>query len=318
VSGPLRLDRAPSPLPQPFAADGVWLRSALHAHTTNSDGDLPPDKLVAHYERAGYDVLAITDHWVRTDARSTRRLIVIPSAELNAQAGSRYDDAHVLAFGIATDPVPPENEFAGMDETVKWILDAGGIPYLAHPTWSGLRAEQYEKVEGLAGIEIWNTGCELELGRGNASAQWDEVLEKGRLLWGVASDDSHHPGFDSRRAWTWVRAVERSAEAVLAALRNGMFYSSTGPLIHALEVDAERVVVRTSPVATVTLYAGRRSGARVTTGQESWENNASVLEYTDDGLVTACELRVPWPAPYGRVEVADSACGRAWTNPLWN
>jgi len=58
---------------------GIWLRCALHAHTTNSDGDMPPDKLVQHYERAGYDVLALTDHWVRTVERSTRRLLVIPS-----------------------------------------------------------------------------------------------------------------------------------------------------------------------------------------------------------------------------------------------
>ena len=251
-------DRTTKPIPHPFEGDGVWLRCALHAHTTNSDGDLPPEKLVAHYERAGYDVLAITDHWVRTDTGSTRRLIVIPSVELNAQAGSVYDDSHVLGFGITIDPVPPENEFAGVEETVKWILDAGGVPYVAHPVWSGLRAEQYEEVDGLVGVEIWNTGCEQELGRGDSSAQWDEVLEHGRLLWGIASDDSHHPGFDSRRAWTWVRAAERSAPAVLAALRDGMFYSSTGPQIHALEVDTERVVIETSPAASITLYAGRQ------------------------------------------------------------
>ncbi len=50
----------------PFDAPGLWLRCALHAHTTNSDGELAPDLLVRHYEWAGYDVLAITDHWVRT------------------------------------------------------------------------------------------------------------------------------------------------------------------------------------------------------------------------------------------------------------
>ena len=48
----------------PFEGDGVWLRCALHAHTTNSDGEMAPDMLVRHYEWAGFDVLAITDHWV--------------------------------------------------------------------------------------------------------------------------------------------------------------------------------------------------------------------------------------------------------------
>ena len=82
----------------PFDADGTWLRCALHAHSTNSDGELGPDLLVRHYEWAGFDVLATTDHWVRTDEPSTKRLLVIPSTELNAVVGER-DDAHVLALG---------------------------------------------------------------------------------------------------------------------------------------------------------------------------------------------------------------------------
>ena len=41
----------------PFDEPGEWFRCALHAHTTNSDGDLAPELLVRHYEWAGYDVL---------------------------------------------------------------------------------------------------------------------------------------------------------------------------------------------------------------------------------------------------------------------
>jgi predicted metal-dependent phosphoesterase TrpH len=96
----------------PFEGDGVWLRCALHAHTTNSDGEMAPDMLVRHHEWAGFDVLAITDHWVRTDEKSTRKLLVIPSTELNAQAGGPEHDAHVLALGVEADPVIPESEFA--------------------------------------------------------------------------------------------------------------------------------------------------------------------------------------------------------------
>ena len=59
-----------------FLQKGAWLKCALHAHTTNSDGELPPADLVRHYEEAGFDALAITDHWVRTIA-STRSVVVI-------------------------------------------------------------------------------------------------------------------------------------------------------------------------------------------------------------------------------------------------
>jgi hypothetical protein len=297
----------------PFSSGGTWLRCALHAHTTNSDGDLAPDLLAEHYERAGYDVLAITDHWVRTDA-DAGGLVVIPSAELNALAPGREDDAHVLALGIDRDPVLPDLDFAPLQEVVGWVLESGGVPYLAHTYWSGLRVGQWESCEGLAGIEVWNTGCELETGRGDASLHWDEALERGRLLYGLATDDSHHPGFDSRVAWTWVRAVERSAEAVLDALRSGAFYGSTGPVIESVELADGHVTVRCSPAASVTLYAGRRRGARA---NAAYPYRAEVLERSADGLVTAARLERPFRQPYGRVEVQARDGTRAWTNPLW-
>src|SRR5438552_15482636 len=87
----------------PFEGDGPWLRCALHAHTTNSDGELAPEMLVRHYEWAGYDVLAITDHWVRTDEPGTKKLLVLPSTELNAEAPDQANDAHVLALGPDAD-----------------------------------------------------------------------------------------------------------------------------------------------------------------------------------------------------------------------
>lgn len=301
----------------PFTDDGAWLRCALHAHTTGSDGELAPDLLARHYERAGYDVLAITDHWARTETPSTERLLVIPSAELNALAPAREDDAHVLAFGIERDPVLPELDFAPLPEVVAWVLDAGGVPYLAHTYWSGLRVDQWEACDGLVGIEVWNTGCELEVGRGDASLHWDEALERGRLLYGLATDDSHHPGFDSGFAWTWVRAKERTAEAILVALRSGAFYASTGPTIESVELADGHVTVRCSPAASVTLYTGRRRGARANAGRLGYPHGAEILDRSPDGLVTAVRLERPFRQPYGRIEVRAGDGTRAWTNPLW-
>ena len=63
----------------------------------------------------------------------------------------------------------------------------GGLPYLAHTYWSGLRTEQWEGCEGLLGLEVWNTGCELEVGRGDSSIHWDEALERGAALQGACN-----------------------------------------------------------------------------------------------------------------------------------
>ena len=101
----------------PFDSSGDWLRCALHAHTTNSDGELGPEFLVRHYDWAGYDVLAITDHWVRTVEASTKTLLVIPSTELNAVVGDG-EDVHVLALGVETDPVAPSGDFEPLPDVV--------------------------------------------------------------------------------------------------------------------------------------------------------------------------------------------------------
>jgi hypothetical protein len=293
---------------------GVWLRCALHAHTTNSDGEMSPDMLVRHYEWAGFDVLAITDHWVRTVERSTRKLLVVPSTELNAVANGH--DAHVLALGVEADPDPP-GQFEPLADLVAWIVANGGVPYLAHTYWSGLRTGDWEACPGLAGLEVWNAGCELEIGRGDSSLHWDEALEAGHSLFGLATDDSHHPGYDSGFAWTMLRAADRSQEAVLAALREGRFYGSTGPAIHDVEHDDGHVVVRCSPAASVTLYSSRHRGARANAGRLGYPNASTILERDSAGLIVACRLEKPPLAPYGRVEVCDGAGRRAWTNPLW-
>jgi hypothetical protein len=300
----------------PFDTTGDWLRCALHAHTTNSDGELAPDMLVRHYDWAGFDVLVITDHWVRTVERSTKRLLVIPGVELNAQEADREHDLHVLALGVESDPEIPDR-FAPLADVVGWIGEAGGVAYVAHPYWSGARTEEFEDCPGIVGLEVYNAGCELEIGRGSSTVHWDEALERGRCLFGLAADDSHHPGYDSALAWTWVRCEERSPEAVLDALRTGCFYASSGPTIDSLELDDDGVVVRCSPAASVTLVGGRASGARVNAGRLGYPHQGRILERDSTGAIVAARLERPWGSAYGRLEVADAVGRRAWTNPLW-
>src|SRR3954447_14110395 len=198
---------------------------------------MPPEMLATHYAWAGFDVLAITDHWVRTDVSLTDGLVMIPSTELNARIEGAAADAHVLALGVTAEPVAPAGAFDGLDETVAWVLGNGGVPYIAHTYWSGLRAQDFEGCEGLVGLEVYNAGCELEVGRGFAAVHWDDVLDHRRPFYGIAVDDSHVSGFDTSLGWVWARCRERSAEAVLEALRTGAFYSSSGPEVRALEVD---------------------------------------------------------------------------------
>ena len=302
----------------PWTTDGMWLRCALHAHTTRSDGELAPKHLARHYARAGYDVLGITDHWRITGDDSVAALVVIPSVELNCMLpGAR--DGHVLGFGVAASEQELRElakEHAALQMTADWIEAHGGVAFLAHPYWTGVTPGTLELPENVVGIEVYNAGCELEVGRGLSAVHWDELLEAGRLCTAIAADDSHHPGYDSDLAWTWVKAPEPSRAAVLTALAAGSFYSSAGPRIDDVRLEGEAIEVRCSPCRSVTLVSGRATGAAVNVGRLGYRHAGRELECDQDGFVVHARLEVPPSARHVRVEVTDAAGRKAWANPL--
>src|ERR1044072_7393558 len=93
----------------------------LHAHTTWSEGALTPRELCDLYGRAGFDVLAVTDHTVRGDgcvgetnyaayleqvaaeavrARALYDLLVIPGLELTYDDPDPARAGHAVAIGL--------------------------------------------------------------------------------------------------------------------------------------------------------------------------------------------------------------------------
>ena len=303
----------------PFARDGLWLRCALHAHSTGSDGALTPEALVAMYAAASYDVVAITDHWARTIPASGSGTVTIPGVELDATFGSGASDAHVLALGIAEAPEPPRPGagYPLVDDAVAWTRATGGIAFLAHPYWSGLAPATVAALDGIAGVEIYNTGCDIAVGRGLSAVHWDHALEAGRPLHAIAADDTHFPPGDACRAWVWVQAAERSPEAVLAALASGAYYSSTGPRIRSIEVGDDAVEVLCSAAASVTLVQGSRLGSRVNAPAPGFGSRGEITCADDEGRIRGVRLERIDGAPYGRIEVEDAQGRRAWSNALW-
>jgi hypothetical protein len=301
----------------PFVSEGDWLRCALHAHTTRSDGELAPEALAEHYARAGYDVLAITDHWKRTDA-SADGLLVIASTELNCVLPEGRD-GHVLGYGIDAEPAELRElgtEYADLERTAAWIEDHGGVAYLAHPYWTGIVPGSLELPANVRGVEVFNGGCEIEVGRGLSSVHWDELLEAGTRCFAIATDDLHKAGYDLDLGWTWLRA-ERTQESVLDALRAGRFYSSTGPVVRGVELDGDALEVRTSPCRSAMLVARRQRGAAAHAGRLPYGNKARVLERAEDGSIVRTRLELPSDSDHARIEIVDTAGRKAWTNPIW-
>jgi hypothetical protein len=303
-----------------FAGGGAWLRCQLHCHTTRSDGTPEPDELVRHYADAGFDVVAITDHWLITAAEpDPDGPLLLPASELSADLPRAPFEAEVLALGI--DALPePRAAFGTLAACADWIAERGGAAVLAHPRWSMLTPDDVLAAPALHGLEVFNGGCALEQGNGLADAVWDAVSERGLLLGAVATDDAHRAGdptgSDSLLGWTWVRAAARTPDAVVAALRAGRAYGSSGPVIHALERVAGGLEVACSPAVAMALASGPWDGGRVSADPARAAHRARVLERDADGLIVRAHLDEPEFCGWGRVEVEAPGGGRAWTGPI--
>ncbi|MGZ8595598.1 MAG: PHP domain-containing protein [Actinomycetota bacterium] len=315
----------------PFDVGGVWLKAALHTHTSRSDGDLEPEAHVRHHEWMGFDVCAITDHWTLTHVPSTEHILVITGAELAADPGPGMDnDVEILAIGLSDIPQDPGGDrsrwgpidayhyktFPDLSAAAANINEQGGVPFIAHPYWSGMPHEVILATEGAVGLEVWNASSERENGRGDSSYVWDLALERGKQLWGFGTDDCHHAEFDIGDAWTMVRAADRSEEAFLEALRRGHTYASNGPQILRVERDREALEVRCTPARMINLISHREHGWSVRADQRGMQLESRILERNDHGLIVRARFTPPSGLPYRRLVVEDETGRKAWSNGI--
>jgi hypothetical protein len=141
------------------------------------------------------------------------------------------------------------------------------IIQLNHPTWHwGMTPELLADVgrRGAKLVEIanvqftkWNAG---DQDHPSTEALWDEVLNAGITMWGVASDDAHDYAADGSGkypaggGWVVVKA-RRDPQAILDALATGKFYSSTGVSLTRADVENNDLVVEivSEPSRTYTI-----------------------------------------------------------------
>jgi hypothetical protein len=200
------------------------------------------------------------------------------------------------------------------------IRAAGGIMQVNHPNfiWSVPLADMMDLPDSTI-FEVWN-GHPIVYNLGgtdstgqvmlSTEARWDSVLSRGKLLFGVADDDSHsykpqdaenpdmaRPG----RGWIWVRADTLSPEAILRAMRRGDFYASTGIILRDLQVDRAQYALEILPsldrrYLTEFIGQGGKVLARSTTLRSSY--------------------RITGNEGYVRARITDSSGRMAWTQPL--
>ena len=118
----------------PFEIPGRWYKANLHTHTTLSDGLLPPPDRAEQYRRAGYDVLAMTDHRRTQDIAGLgdKKFLVIGGMEVHPVCRSPKGWWHIVAIGVPrelalADPLPDCNK------AIAKIRASGGVAILGHP-----------------------------------------------------------------------------------------------------------------------------------------------------------------------------------------
>ena len=293
-----------------FMDKNRMLRGGLHCHTTRSDGKGEPGEVMRIYAARGYDFLAITDHrrYNFENYAPETGITIIPGMEMDrgisTDAGMCF---HIVSIGpekrngFTHDQVFESGNVADqyeMQPVIDMLHENGNMTIYCHPDWSCTPARSYENMKGNFAMEIWNTGCVFENDMDKDALGWDELLTHGKRIFGVATDDGHAI---NQHGWGWVMVnAEKNVDSILAALKKGAFYSSTGPEIYDFRVKGNRAIVECSPCKFVNFITGTRPSSMV----------------VEDGI-THAQVNFHSKAKYIRATMVDAEGRRAWTNPIF-
>jgi histidinol phosphatase-like PHP family hydrolase len=290
-----------------FAAPGRFLKGNIHTHSTLSDGLRSPEAVCATYREAGYDFLALTDHFMArygfpvadTRAFRARGFTTLLGAEVHAPSTQLGETWHILAVGLPQDfaATPPAETAPTLAAR---CLAAGAYVAIAHPAWYALGVADAATLPGAHAVEIYNHTTQVRTDRGDGSYLVDQLLAEGRRITLAAVDDAHFACDDFFGGWMMVKAEANEPEQILQALKAGHSYATQGPRIEGIVWHPGRVEVTCSPASSImVLGRGSRAAQSVASGQ------------------TRAELPLDRIAPGGfaRIVVADAAGRRAWSQP---
>ena len=231
-----------------FEKEGRWFKGNLHMHTALSDGRLDPDSARKIYRDAGYDFIAITDHWVMSEDKPAQEGGMLEISGIEYDTGDMVNTKifHILGIGMERPAFDAVDHNIPPQEIIKAVREAGGIAILAHPAWSLMVPDDITKCEGITGAEIYNTVSNIQYKNGrrsDASQYFDLWAEKGYMIRPFAADDSHWYEGEQTQNFIMVKAADLTRDAILTAIKNGDFYASQGPEFVAIRREGEVIAV---------------------------------------------------------------------------
>lgn len=284
-----------------LSAQQRYYKGNTHIHMYGWSGDIKdstytPEVVVADYIARGYDFLVFTNHgnWFDASSYSTPTLTIISGEEAGISGKGRW--GHFSAVGINAQVV---GKGLTHQQLIDSIIAAGGIPFLNHPRFNLIPLNATHVIDsmksGLHHMEVWN-GTTVSQPPPDDMSVWDSVLSTGRLMYGIACDDSHKKSHQGK-AWIMVYAASNKEEDLLKAIREGGYYATNGAMIDSIARSSSGIYVRSSDADRIRFIG--KNGIELTSfaGKEA--------SYAFKGNET-----------YVRAEVVNAQGQRAWTQPV--
>jgi len=284
----------------------------LHVHTNLSDGRRSPEEVARIYKSAGYDMIALTDHWRFGKGGEIEGLKILSGCEYNFGEPLNHDPVyHIVGLGMTQDPtllvpdldsssVPDTPSYVKANRMIDAIRRAGGLADIAHPAWSVNDTKQIENLVGIEATEIYNTVSDCaDSNRPYSGCVIDSLASEGISYPLLAVDDSHFYNGDECVSYIMAEVDDLSADSVLSAIRERRFYATQGPEVHLTKEADGSVTLKCSPVSKIVFMSNR-----------TWGMHRMVR---GEGL-TSANYSVSPGENFVRVEVTDADGKCAWTN----
>lgn len=221
----------------------IWYKVGLHIHTTLSDGRKSPEEVVQIYKNAGYDAIAITDHWKYYPESEIDGLTIISGCEYNMGVADTIAGVmHIVGLGMKEEPILTKEN--SRQEVIDAIKNAGGMAVLAHPAWSLNTIEDVKELNGFSMLEIYNTVSGVDQSVRPYSGYLVDVLANQGIVFPLtATDDAHFydEHEDATKSYIMVKAESNSAKDILGAVKRKDFYATQGPELY-VKKEGDKII----------------------------------------------------------------------------
>lgn len=324
---------------------GEFYKANLHVHTTVSDGDMTPEEIKRIYKEKGYSVVAYTDHEVMLPhpELTDDGFIALTSTEISINERYDCDFSFVKTYHLNIySPVENKSSFGSFDKSKIWLphsyeyiteeqkkigydryykIDSvnkairianeeGCLVSYNHPVWSMQDYSDYIDLEGLWGVELYNTGCTRN-GYFDSEKPLDDLLRGGKRVYPLATDDSHKLQ-DCFGGFVMIKAEKFDYSTIFNALKSGDFYCSTGPEFEEIYIEKGIVKIKSSPVSFICVS----TDTRLIYSQKANNTLLSEAEFDINWYLKLSESGTN-ECQYIRVTLMDEKGRRAFSRPYF-